>query len=187
MGLHRDIELGFRSTFGRADRFAFSRDHDLAIIRAMVEGKWVGALAAIGCTRPQFRRRAALLTEHGFLVRTGSGYQPGSGITLPAVHGFAVRPTGQANSRYGKDGNTYRPGKRQPYVAPLDREAPPAACHPDSGAAVTMLNVRGGLCRWPHGDVGDEDFHLCGRCCTGVYCAYHTERARGQRQPTDAA
>jgi GcrA cell cycle regulator len=43
----------------------------------------------------------------------------------------------------------------------------------------SILTLREGMCRWPIGDPGEEEFHFCGRkSSTGVpYCEHHSRMA----------
>lgn len=45
---------------------------------------------------------------------------------------------------------------------------------------VRLEDLRGSMCRWPHGDPKDQDFHFCGaRSEPGrAYCDEHEQRAR---------
>jgi GcrA cell cycle regulator len=60
----------------------------------------------------------------------------------------------------------------------------PAPTRDAEGALFTMLTIpSGGCCKWPHGDVGDDGFHLCGGgAAIGVpYCSHHLARAHAIR------
>lgn len=41
----------------------------------------------------------------------------------------------------------------------------------------SILSIRNGMCRWPIGDPGEPDFHLCGKPSEGVYCTFHSSIA----------
>lgn len=48
------------------------------------------------------------------------------------------------------------------------------------GQHVTLLNCEPHDCRWPHGDVGSADFHLCANPVEtelSPYCDYHRRKA----------
>ena len=49
-----------------------------------------------------------------------------------------------------------------------------------TGERITILHLRENMCRWPHGEPQDEDFHFCGQTCAevgGVYCLQHLRKA----------
>ncbi len=58
---------------------------------------------------------------------------------------------------------------------------------------VTLEDLTAGMCRWPFGDPGDEDFHFCGKKAVQgkPYCADHAAKAYVQpgrgNQSNDAA
>lgn len=60
----------------------------------------------------------------------------------------------------------------------IELEAAPPELAP-IGERRTILTIAAGECRWPHGDPGEPDFHLCGgKTLSGVpYCGYHTRVA----------
>lgn len=45
---------------------------------------------------------------------------------------------------------------------------------------IKLEDLKGRMCRWPHGDPKDEDFHFCGEQSEEgrVYCSEHEERSR---------
>ena len=51
-------------------------------------------------------------------------------------------------------------------------------------AARRILDLRSADCRWPLGEVGDEDFRFCAapRHGRGSYCAHHASHAREARR-----
>jgi GcrA cell cycle regulator len=54
-------------------------------------------------------------------------------------------------------------------------------------SAVTLLDLREHMCRWPIGDPRDEDFRFCGRHKEhGSYCADHARKAFADWQPPRA-
>lgn len=64
------------------------------------------------------------------------------------------------------------------------RTAPP----PPSGKIITMGMLTAGMCNWPDGEPGEDDFRFCGeQVIEGKpYCQHHCERAyvRGSRDRT---
>ena len=71
--------------------------------------------------------------------------------------------------------------------AALTRSAPP----PPSGKIITMEMLTTGMCNWPDGEPGQDDFRFCGeKIVEGKpYCQHHCERAyvRGSRDRTRPA
>ena len=63
-------------------------------------------------------------------------------------------------------------------VATAVHLARPAPARP-SAETVQMDGLRPGMCRWPEGEPGTENFHFCGQPIVPEkpYCAYHCERA----------
>lgn len=70
---------------------------------------------------------------------------------------------------------------RQPSFPP--EPEPEAQCR-DDGSPVTLADVRGDECRWPHGEPDAGAFHLCGQAVRpgSPYCAHHTRRAHQPHQ-----
>lgn len=66
----------------------------------------------------------------------------------------------------------------KPYVPPPP-EPELDAVRLEDGGHVTMLTVSDRTCRWPIGDVGDEDFHFCGHgpMIGSPYCEAHARKA----------
>lgn len=62
-------------------------------------------------------------------------------------------------------------------AAPLKLVAPVAAppALKVAGDRITITTLETGMCKWPIGDPGDEDFHFCGNARHGdaSYCAHH--------------
>lgn len=65
--------------------------------------------------------------------------------------------------------------------SPIKSEAakPVAKKEAPKSQAVAMDNLRPGMCRWPEGEPGTENFHFCGQPIVPEkpYCAHHCERA----------
>ncbi len=64
-------------------------------------------------------------------------------------------------------------------ISPACRRGPAQSLHwPPGAAAVEALTPFG--CRWPIGEVADEDFSFCGAVrLRGAYCATHRRLAYG--------
>jgi GcrA cell cycle regulator len=58
------------------------------------------------------------------------------------------------------------------------KDEPPAAVDAN-GEHFTMLTISDGKCRWPHGEVGQPGFHLCGGQTHAAlpWCLHHNARA----------
>ncbi|WP_237480763.1 hypothetical protein [Lichenibacterium dinghuense] len=88
------------------------------------------------------------------------------------------------------------PSPLPPSVAPRE----PVGAAVFTGAAREVDRLKRNCCRWPIGDVGEEDFRFCAAVVerpvvvghTGVevpnsYCEIHREQAKGRRQPAPPA
>lgn len=78
--------------------------------------------------------------------------------------------------------------KAAPVPKPIPLEPEPEPSEPPPADAVTLLNLRAFMCRWPLGDPRSESFRYCGARTSDVspYCPYHRriayEPARGSRR-----
>lgn len=45
---------------------------------------------------------------------------------------------------------------------------------------ITMMKLESGMCRWPIGNIEDEDFHFCGDPSEPAlpYCAEHMKKSQ---------
>lgn len=82
-----------------------------------------------------------------------------------------------------------KPGARKNIVA--FREPPPdepPAALDGAGQHFTIMTIKDG-CRWPHGEVGSDDFHLCGvEVKTGSpWCVFHHDCAHQPSKPASEA
>lgn len=103
--------------------------------------------------------------------------------TLMALWGEGI-PTSEIGRRLGVTknavvGKVHRLGlpKRN---SPIKAEAKPAVKkETPQSQAVAMDSLRPGMCRWPEGEPGTENFHFCGQPIVPEkpYCAHHCERA----------
>lgn len=80
-------------------------------------------------------------------------------------------------------------GERRNIVAfrqPMPDEPAPAT--DGAGQHFTMLTIKDG-CRWPHGEVGAEDFHLCGVDVRpgSPWCHFHHRHAHQAPKPDSEA
>lgn len=181
-------QLGFRATFGKKDKFNFNAEHDRQIIAGTLGGTSSRALTQlIGCSISQVDARREALKRYGFLVRSAEGsWSAGNGVKVAPLPKLSIQDKPIA-SRYGKDGNTFRPGKGKVWDDTPDRNAPAPERDPLTGALVTTATVRDGQCRWPCGDPQSPGFHLCGNQAGNLYCDYHTRRARQPAAIREAA
>lgn len=163
--------LGFNSRFGRKDRFIFSVDADRAIIRDINAGHSTEAEIAdrVGCNPNQVHTRIEWLRKAGHLPAAGKIKKAAARTGNTKGGNWAFR-SGAAN---------YHPTK---VVAWRDKGPDPMAPPPgldDRGARYSILSIKDGKCRWPHGDPAVAGFHLCGNAnkSGSSYCPYHTDKA----------
>jgi GcrA cell cycle regulator len=76
----------------------------------------------------------------------------------------------------------------------LPKRGSPIKQKPKPAAVVCMSTLRPGMCSWPDGEPGKEDFHFCGDPAEAgrPYCTHHCERAyvkipKDNRRPSRAA
>lgn len=53
----------------------------------------------------------------------------------------------------------------------------PIPARDKNGKPYTMETITDALCKWPHGDPRQPDFHLCGHPAEKVYCPHHQRKA----------
>lgn len=68
---------------------------------------------------------------------------------------------------------------RAPEPKPLPIVLPVPAPVRQRGERVTVTTLESGMCKWPIGDPGDDDFHFCGHAQMDgkPYCSHHCDRA----------
>ncbi len=73
------------------------------------------------------------------------------------------------NAVIGKAHRLRLPARPSPIKGPRKEKKP--------GATILQLNER--MCKWPHGDPRDKDFHFCGKAAhPGLpYCSEHAAKA----------
>jgi GcrA cell cycle regulator len=133
----------------------------------------------------------------------------GGGVTRNAVIGkvhrlgLSGRPKPVSSNKGGwKKRRAWKPpvrvgaaAKGGPDLIPVEPKEPTVELAIPIEERKTILQLTEHTCRWPIGDVGDEDFHFCGRQPKPglVYCEHHARRAyesvsvRRQRREAGAA
>lgn len=72
----------------------------------------------------------------------------------------------------------------------VKKTAPPRAAVVPIKNEINPLNISlvdlhiGKQCRWPY---GEKPVRFCGHDCEGLYCVFHTARARGRQRPKQEA
>jgi GcrA cell cycle regulator len=97
-----------------------------------------------------------------------SGYPLEARSSSPARSSYHRRSPAKSNAARSRP-------RRPPKPPPLVEPTPPSL-----DKLIPFLDVRNGLCRWPHGDPQQlSAFRFCGeQTCAHVYCDYHWAHAR---------
>lgn len=116
----------------------------------------------------------------------------GGSVTRSAAIGVVSRNGRKGRGSNSGNGKSPKPPKKrdkpprvrisQPIPEISDVELAEIEANPvrlDDGSFVTILTVTSRMCRWPIGDPGAPDFHLCGhtRKDNLPYCEAHCRRA----------
>lgn len=116
----------------------------------------------------------ATMTEIGAAIGTTRSGASGVVARLKSVGQIANRPS---MPRTVKAVETRKAALEQP-KPPKPHVVEPEAVTPH----LTMLNVRDGQCRYPFGEVGTPEFHLCGhktRALNSSWCEFHERKCFG--------
>lgn len=100
----------------------------------------------------------------------------GNGVTRAAVIGKVHR---MSAVRRGP-GVLRAPARKQRAKMQQKKEpAPEPVAVLVNGKHVTLETLGGRMCKWPHGDPREKDFHFCGHPVhlDGPYCAYHLAKS----------
>jgi len=117
------------------------------------------------------------------------------GVSRNAVIGKLHRMNAPPRPRTRKPPQAYRKRKKQggdmrfrprPVLPPVPEYVAPQA---PTSLRVPLMALNDSMCKWPHGDPQDSDFHFCGHKTPDgqSYCAFHYRVAYSARQGHEAA
>lgn len=121
----------------------------------------------------------------------------GNGTTRSAIiglidrarsRGVAIRTKEPSRTRIFRLPGPHAKATRTPPVKVRDLPSPEARRQED-GRFVGTLDLKPADCRWPHGEVGAEDFHYCAnaKSAGSPYCEFHAARAIARNEKKEAA
>lgn len=138
----------------------------------------------------------ALWTEGRSASQIGAVLGCSRNAVLSKIHriGAAQREHGAVRSPR-RTAPIIRSDRRAVQVPPRPKPNEPPALVLASGEKATLVDLERGMCKWPHGEVGSQEFHFCGQQArlSEPWCDYHrsvawvpNNRRRSAREPSHA-